>query len=176
MHCASELAGYSAIHAYGTAEGVQKAWDSRGRGRKTVPAVTKGFAKGKAATAAPKPGTKLTKKVANWAKASYDTMKTDEKTLGKIESSKTRTGIVLKHLWFAKRLGDLAQSWDGFKMFTDAIVKATKGLAKAAVGLGGAHEAVQALHVAVIHLAPVMHHILILAGGGNFGLFSEAEQ
>lgn len=145
------------VNAYGTSTGVQKAWDERGRGKNKPQSKTQP----RAAQGQKKP----TKKLVAWAKAGYDSLKTDDKAIKHIESGSKVKQIALKHMWFAKRLGDLTQSFEGFKDLAETIHKVIESLAKVAVGVGGVHEVATALHHAVILLGPVIHHLVATAAG-----------
>jgi hypothetical protein len=148
------------VNAYGTSEGVQKAWDERGRGRKKPQSSSK----------ATKPAVKAvpSKKLIAWAKSGYEALKSDDRAIKHIESGTKAKQIAFKHMWFAKRLGDFTQSFEGFHDLTSAIYKVVESLAKAAVGVGGVHEVATAIHHAVIVLAPVIHH-LVAAGASAVG-------
>jgi hypothetical protein len=178
MHCRAEYAGepIAVVLGVGTAEGVRKEWDTRGRGRKAIPKAVQHIpipkALAKEIKKAPKPGTKLTKGVAQWAKQGYETMKTDEKTLGKIETAKGRKVVLLKSLWFTKRLGDLMESWDGFKEAGKAVWDVVDKLMKVMIGAASAHEVITSMHIATNVLAPIVHHIAIVAAHVH-GLFAE---
>lgn len=156
------------IEAAGTSEGAQKGWDSRGRGR------NKPQAKSKPHQATPTKLTKPSKKIAAWAKAGYDTLKNDDKIIEKLEKSDTSTNrakvkqIGLKTTWFAKRLGDLTQSFEGFRDMLEIIHKVVETLVKAVVGVGGVHEIAVAVHHASVALGPVVHHLITTAGSMSF--------
>ncbi len=154
------------IEAAGNSEGAKLGWDKRGRGRKMAQGLSKSMVRG-----APAIGTKLNKKVANWARRSYEAIKLDEEAVKSISKKTSAKGILLKHAWFAKRLGDLMQSWEGFSELAKVVYKTAKKLAETAVGIGGVAEVTHVLHAAVLHLAPVLHHIAQVAmqtGGSLF--------
>lgn len=141
------------VLAYGTSEGTQKAWDTRGRGRnkpQSKPQLRQGI--------------KPSKKIVQWAKTGYEALKSDDVTIKKIESQSGKKQIALKHAWFAKKLGDYTQSFEGLTDFVKICVKVFEKLVKASVGIGGASEVAHALHYAAVHLGPVVAHLTSAAG------------
>lgn len=137
------------LSAAGTSEGAQKGWDTRGRGKKPQQTTTK--------PVTTQPTKAPTKAIADKMAKIYHDVEEDKNTIQKIHEAAGIKQIVGKHLWFAKRVGDYAQSGYG----TAQLVKDAVGMLSAIVlaAQTTAAHAVHAIGWVHQHLGPLFHHI-----------------
>jgi hypothetical protein len=138
------------LEAYGTSEGVQKAWDTRGRGKKQVPPIPKKFAMRKTIT--PKQRAVIGDGLAkNYRKLGLTLDKMNDK-LGKHEEVRSVFG---KMMHFLRHLGEWHQGW---REVRDFIMELMFGLWTAQHVLASNGPAiVHAITHVFTTIAPIVH-------------------
>jgi hypothetical protein len=112
------------------------------------------------------------KQIGDFAKGAYENIKSDETLVAKVENTNQNKikGIILKHGWVLKRLGDLRQSYDGAKELFGSVLEVAKQLILyGSAASVTAHHAATMLHHAAIVLQPLIHHLASTAG--SMGLY-----